>query len=265
MKTDKVIGKVYATEDYDRFGEVHGNREDIMRRAKAYMPSIKKVGQVCPIVVNELGQVIDGQARLECCKQLKIPVEYFIKPGLRLGDVIEANTNSTKWKTIEVVHAKGVMGNETAKYMDQLKKQFPKMSPEIIFRALTGRGISSHRIKDAVDIVQVDFDDYNRAVDHLDYVVRLTEIIKGVDGRKQEFQSVVLWLLARDRIDRNRLMKAVSRRVSTMYPMASIKVAAEQIQEVYNFNQRTRVRFADEIAELVENRQFGEKYGGKNG
>ena len=49
------------------------------------------------IFVNEKNEVIDGQHRLQACKELKLPVNYIVLNGYGLKEVQKLNANTKQW------------------------------------------------------------------------------------------------------------------------------------------------------------------------
>ena len=91
---------VRMTTDYAQFKYIPGNRSMNQSNINAITNEILQHGQQQPIIVNEQYQIIDGQHRLEACKNLKIAVQYIKRKGATIEDVISTNIVGKKW-TIE--------------------------------------------------------------------------------------------------------------------------------------------------------------------
>lgn len=88
---------VYKTRDYNRFKLINSNRELVPSHVELLKQSIKAKGQYTPIIVKSNGEVVEGQHRLQVCKELNIPVEYIVK-DLDISDISEMNSKSRNWK-----------------------------------------------------------------------------------------------------------------------------------------------------------------------
>ena len=74
--------KVKVTDEYNIFTFAEGNRAINPAQVKNLIKSIENIGLIpTPIVVNEKMQILDGQHRVEACRQLKMPVYYIVVPG----------------------------------------------------------------------------------------------------------------------------------------------------------------------------------------
>lgn len=103
---------VLETTSYDDFGYITGNREIDEPNVKSLTHQIAQRGQLQPIIVNEKKQVIDGQHRVEVCRRLEIPVQYVVRPGASIADVISANVVGKKWRPIDYVRRYAAENND---------------------------------------------------------------------------------------------------------------------------------------------------------
>ena len=62
--------RVMKTNDYSMFTKIDGNRQIDKKNVNNLIESMKEKLLVCPIIVNEDNQIIDGQNRLEALKDL---------------------------------------------------------------------------------------------------------------------------------------------------------------------------------------------------
>ena len=103
---------VLKTTSYDDFGYITGNREIDEPNVKSITHQIAQHGQLQPIIVNEKNQVIDGQHRVEVCRRLQIPVQYVVRPGASIADVISANVVGKKWRPVDYVRRYAAENND---------------------------------------------------------------------------------------------------------------------------------------------------------
>jgi hypothetical protein len=116
---------VLTTRHYDYFLYTHGNRDIDESNYARLKRSISVDGQQNPIMVNEKGEVIDGQHRLAVCKELRLPVRFFIQPGATIATAVQLNTAGQKWNTNDWINHYAKQGNP---HYQQLKK-FAENSP----------------------------------------------------------------------------------------------------------------------------------------
>jgi len=97
MINGQAIGQIYKTNDYAIFKLLVGNRELFKPSYRKIIESMKEEQLVIPILVNENFEIIDGQHRFTACKELGLPVYFYIVSGYKLDEVKRANTASSNW------------------------------------------------------------------------------------------------------------------------------------------------------------------------
>lgn len=106
------INKVFLEDDPSVFKIITGNRSIEPARVKKIKASIKDVGMIdAPIVCNENMEVIDGQGRLQACKDLGKPIPYIIIEGLKIEHCRAMNLNQTNWKLPDYIRSYADEGN----------------------------------------------------------------------------------------------------------------------------------------------------------
>lgn len=121
--SDKTVGYIYTTKDYDKFKRLEGNRD--VKNAKKIIKSINDVGYILsPILVNEKYEVIDGQNRLDALKALGLPVPYIVQEGVGLKECMALNINQTNWTTDQYIISHATRGNASYKRLLLLTKEF---------------------------------------------------------------------------------------------------------------------------------------------
>ena len=94
------------TTEYSIFKYKPGNRKNINQtHIEKLKEKILKHGylQSMPVIVNENYEIIDGQHRVEACKQLGIPVPYVIEKDIQEDLLIDLNVSQKKWTTTDFV------------------------------------------------------------------------------------------------------------------------------------------------------------------
>ena len=97
-KSSQSIVKVQYENNHSKFTLLDDNRDIRVRHVESLMTSIRKFGQLMPIVVNEKMEVIEGQHRLRACSELKVPVAYVISLKASGKDVAVMNNSQEGWR-----------------------------------------------------------------------------------------------------------------------------------------------------------------------
>lgn len=95
----KHSNQVHTTTDYFLFFKpIEGNRNKNIIHLSRLKKSISENYLFTVIIVNEKYEIIDGQHRFECVKELKLPLHYIVCKGYGLNEVHVLYENS---KTLE--------------------------------------------------------------------------------------------------------------------------------------------------------------------
>lgn len=112
----KSVTTIYQTTDYNMFNNVNGNRVVNTINQKKIVTSMKEKQLLIPICVNEKMEIIDGQHRYEACKELGLPVYFYVADGYTIDDVKRANLVNRIWTKADFLNSYLAQNNEN--YID---------------------------------------------------------------------------------------------------------------------------------------------------
>lgn len=122
--------KVFVTNNFRIFHILDGNRE--VGRIGFIKKLIQKFGYMrMPILVNEKMEVIEGQHRLEACKDLNVPIHYIIQPGLGKEHCIALNIGRKNWSGRDYLHS-NASTNYDYSLFEILTKKYPYSAGTIL-------------------------------------------------------------------------------------------------------------------------------------
>ena len=236
---DKDMYKVMSTFKYELFSFIDGNR--VVDHADRIEKSIRKSGLlVQPILVNQHMQIIEGQNRFECCKNLGLPIFYVVQEDIGLEEVKSLNSASKNWTTKNYIHSFAA-GDKIVDYIyiEQLLKQFPWATQRVISFAINDFvGGTSSKIKDGT--MKCDEVEYNRAVSALGYAERFRKYVDGVGGRKEFYIIAIMFCYFCEDVDNEYLEKKFEKYHKSLSPISDIKSAVLQIEsKIYNYQMRS--------------------------
>jgi hypothetical protein len=118
------VGEVMRTYQYDMFSLLDMNRDIDESNVKNIMESIDMFGyQPVPIIINEYGEVIDGQNRLEALRRTGNPVYYYMIPGLNITHVPLFQTGRP-WKVKDWLKLHVKQGNKHYMVYKEFKDKY---------------------------------------------------------------------------------------------------------------------------------------------
>lgn len=103
QKEPMTNSQVHTTMDYAKFKSIGGNRKINRLHLRRLKNSIAENYLFTTIIVNENYEIIDGQHRFECIKELQKPLHYIVCEGYGLNEVQRLNVSSKNWHTTDYI------------------------------------------------------------------------------------------------------------------------------------------------------------------
>jgi hypothetical protein len=91
------VGTLYMSYNYDQFKIMSGNRPTNNGHVQQLKRSFELRQLIVPVLVNDKMEIIDGQHRVEVCRQLGLPVYFIILQKYGIREVQMLNTNMKNW------------------------------------------------------------------------------------------------------------------------------------------------------------------------
>lgn len=227
---------VYVTEAYDDFILVEANREVVEKTVRKIMDSMLIRVEHAPITVNEKGEVMDGQHRLEAYRRLKFPITFEMIAGLKVENIRRLNAIQKEWKILDHLHA-GAMEDELSyKWLYNFCKTH-SIQPTIAIVLLTGGGSSIITIE-AIRSgkFKTSKDDRVRATERMAILEKFRGYSKATS---KNFTHALCRILEHPDVSIKKLEKAFLSRYKQV--LAGIAGSYEQymfqMQEMYNYRQ----------------------------
>jgi len=132
--------KILVTDDYSKFKFFKGNAKIKSAKVTKIMQSIKKYGQINVIVVNQYGEIIDGQHRKEACMALGIPIRYIVQytDENNIVDLVrDINSVQKNWTNGDIGYAYSVKSNNKNHYEKYLELMALGVSHSTVLEACT--------------------------------------------------------------------------------------------------------------------------------
>lgn len=232
----KKVVEIYATTNYGLFRRLRGNRDVTNKRVAIIKESITQVGYISnPVIVNENMEIIDGQGRAEALRQLGLPIEYRIVPGLGIVECRAMNLKPTGWSINDFVKSYAEYGNESYIRLKEIADKY-NFGYTLVYSLCKNTTNSGRAVQG--DIREGTFTlDEERAkqVDELcAYLVKFKDIQKRVGGRQDLFYGLIGWIALQDGVDKERLRISVAQQANTLSPVAQTEPSLRELSHIYN-------------------------------
>lgn len=239
-QNDEIVGYIYKTSDFSKFKHLDGNRSDALRRAPKIMKSISKHGYIpgIPVLIDENGGIWEGQARVEACKELKVPICYTVCNGLESSAFIDINISQTGWRLKDYIDGYADQGMDEYILLKQLLEKFPK------FRAVEICGIAGNRIIlngfAANSIKEGRFaitkEQYSKTEETLEYLSSFLPCISEINGQQRAIRTAIAWVVNNTNCDKTRLREVITKKYPKINPVCESVICRflENLSELYN-------------------------------
>lgn len=129
---------VFKTSDLSIFKLLNDNRDLNLLHVQRLVKSFEHRHLVCPIIVNERFEVIDGQHRIEASKITGMPVYYIMMPGYTIEEVQILNANQKNWNSMDFLHMYCERGKKPYLELKEFMGHFPDFKLRVCIRLLEG-------------------------------------------------------------------------------------------------------------------------------
>lgn len=236
----KEVAKVYETHEYGMFKYLIGNRGVKPARVKKIIDSINNVGYIkpSPVIVNEKFEVIDGQGRIEACKEKGLPVYFVIAEDAGVEECIMMNIGQSNWGISDYVESYASRGNQNYVRLKKIMEDYPQFTTAEIYgiciNSITVTGFGTTVVKNGD--LELSTNDFERIIKVLDYLVEMENVLNAIPGSSRVKKTGLAWVIENTNCDRKRL----SERLSAEYPKLSPVVETmptlylSELSDVYN-------------------------------
>lgn len=138
VQKNQTVYSVLRTGNYDLFKLMPDNRILNDLHVKRLVQSFNEEYLVCPIIVNEKYEVIDGQHRLMACKETRKPIYYIVIPGYSIKEVQIFNANQKNWTKTDFLNMYCAQGKKPYLEFRQFMERFSDFQIQSAERILTG-------------------------------------------------------------------------------------------------------------------------------
>lgn len=232
------IGKVFRTKRYDGFKRLLGNRDVKEARVKAIGKSIDENGYVMnPIIVNEYGEIIDGQGRFEALKRRNMPIDFVVVKGAGIADCVALNLVQKNWKTEDYINSYAEQGNTSYQYLKQLHRANPDYSYDCLYAIakLARKGKCVNR-----GSFTMTAEEYSRTQKRCDFI-RTAMQAMGENRKfawKDRLCLVLAFLYEQPSVDKMLFIEKCEKYNNLLKTAGDVKEVFERFEVMYNYHTR---------------------------
>ena len=232
------ICKVYKTKDYSQFKFLLGNRKINKANLMRIKKSMINKHLICPIIVNNNREIIDGQHRFVAQMELELDVYFMIIEGYGLEETQTFNSYSKNWTPTDYMNSYCDSGNkEYIQY--RYFFEYWKFPHNECMNMLNGT--IHERLHTVFNYGGFIIKEYKQAEE---YASRITQLEKYYDGfKRRSFVRAMLVCFKNERFNFKHFYKKLRYQSTQLVDCTSFNEYLKVIEKIYNY----RIRTADKL------------------
>jgi hypothetical protein len=249
---DKILCQVYTTTDYEKFKTLVANRTVNKLHIRRIRDSMHKKRLICPIIVNEYFEIIDGQHRFCALKEAEMPIDYIVVNGYGVYEVQVLNSNMKNWSKGDYLDAFCEMGHPTYILFKRFMSLYPDFSIGICEILAKGSFVVKHK-KDrsltssktgAITVRTFEegnliFDDLSKSCELADAIMEFKEVHPFFTNSM--FVRAVIHMLTVEGYDNSKMVSKIKTHGGVLKQYSNTRQTLEFLEEVYNFKNQTKI------------------------
>jgi hypothetical protein len=234
----KASNQVHTTTDYFLFKPIDGNRNKNFLHLSRLKKSIAENYLFTVIIVNENYEIIDGQHRFECIRELNLPLNYIVCSGYGLNEVHVLNQNSKTWNADDYLTGYCNLG-----YEDYLK--YKRFKDKYQFGHNECMGMLSNQLA-GNGALFLKFKDGNFKVTHLKQAEHKAEkiwMLKNLyEGfKRRSFVYALIYLFDKPQFEFTEFLQKIKNQPTSLINCNDTKQYVSLIEEIYNYRRKDKV------------------------
>ena len=230
--------QVHKTTDYFLFKPIDGNRSKNVLHLNRLKKSMMQKLLFTVIIVNESYEIIDGQHRFYCIKELGLPLYYIVCKGYGLNEVHVLNQNSKTWNADDYLTGYCNLGIEDYLLYKKYKEKYQFGHNESM-ALLSGKNSISGNICEDFKNGKFKILDFKEAEHRAEKIWLFADIYEGF--KRRAFVYAMLDLFDKPQFEFTEFLQKIKQQPSALTNCNESKQYITLIEEIYNYRRREKV------------------------
>lgn len=233
----KKVNDVYSTKDYNKFKFRGDNRIVRESHVKGLIENMKVRGWEpgSYVVINEKGEVIDGQHRVRAAIQVGIPVYYTIEKKAGFETIRNLNRNQKNWAISDHIHGFVQENNPHYIKLNNFIKEFPEL--KVTECMMLCKNSFSSVPREEFESGGFTTRDMNKAREWGNNIMSLKPFFTGYN-RSIFVRALVKILSKKEEFKFDKFLHKVQLRPILVTMCGTVEQYVDMIETIYNYNRR---------------------------
>lgn len=236
----KKVNEVYSTKDYNKFKFRGDNRIIKESHVRGLVENMRVRGWEpgSYVVINEKGEVIDGQHRVKAATKLGIPIFYTIERKAGFDTIRNLNRNQKNWALTDHIHGYVEENNPHYIKLNNFIKEYPELKVTECMMLCKNSFTSVSR--EDFESGNFTVKDMVKAREWANNIMSLKPYFKGFN-RSIFVRALVKVLSKKEEFKFDRFLHKVTIRPNLIRMCGTVEQYVDMIEEIYNFGSRDKV------------------------
>lgn len=230
-------GRILATTDYEMFNLLEENRDIKQNIVQKLMKSFRETDGMCeaqPIIVDRHYNVIDGQHRLEACKQLGLPVYYLVSNSTK-DIIIPLNSVQEKWALEDYAKYYSKKNNENYISILEVRKQTHASIDGIIEVIGSSGGRANDVFKEGRFILDGSL---NEIISKVEKMLELCFKVRGKRQINRKITRAIRYLSRVEHFNQDYLLEKIDKHKGKIHGCDTSEDYITMFRDVYNYKSK---------------------------
>lgn len=233
----KRVNEIYSTKDYNKFKFRKDNRTISEAHVRTLSQKMKEKGWIAGsyAVINENGEIIDGQHRITAAIKANVPVFYTIERKTSFENIQDLNQGQKNWTKSDHIHGWVIKENENYITLDRYCKKYPefKLTEMLMFLGNTSTSITKQEFENG-DFKVKSLTVANEFISNFQKL----EPYFGKGYTKSTFVRGMLRVMRKEVFNFDEFLHKVSVRPGMIHMCGTVDQYVDMIETIYNYNRR---------------------------
>ena len=248
------MDEIKKTKDYSIFKISQNNRNISEEQVARMVKSIQTLNllHLCPILVNDRYEIVDGQHRFCAAKVLGLEVYYKVDDKLSLEATILMNANQTAWKASDFVECYAKAGSVDYLSLIELSKKY-KLNYNAILSFLRKAGIKTVRTLNSGAFKfpsKEEIERFEAMMDRANAVLAEMRKFRGdifLEKNNKKILESLIMFLGRDDVKDIVFLRKLEESAENLHRCMDISSYYRMFVRIYNHREKNKI---PELAEL---------------
>jgi hypothetical protein len=238
ISNGKKVNQVFQTKNYGMFKFRADNRVLNTTHIKKLSEKMKNIGWIpgSYVVINEKGEIIDGQHRVSAAQMVGVPISYTIERKSNFDTIRSLNQNQKNWSFTDYIHGYVKEDNVHYTLLDGFLNEFKDFKPTEALMFLQNNANPVHR--DVFESGSWESKNVELGKDWAKKIQSLKPFFEKGYNKSIFVRAMIKLMSKKPDFVFEEFLHKVQLRPGMIHLCGSVELYTEMIEDIYNYRRR---------------------------